>query len=86
MNWTSEMELSYLARLNDMRGGETVSPVEACKSDNLYVKNSFLDMISNVANVKLTHVTYNVKDPSLPRSYNTISCVAWSSGRSPVVD
>ena len=73
VNLTSEMEANYQARLNDLRGGSAVGPVLANKLDRSYVKTSFLDMISGVANVKLTHVTYKVNEPNLPRPYQTIS-------------
>ena len=67
------MELNYQSRLCELKTVAVGEPVASDYKDRLYVKNSFLKLISGVACTELTHVTYNVENPHLPHPYQTLS-------------
>ena len=67
------MEVNYQSRLCELRTDAVGMPEVSDYLNRLYVKTSFLKVISSVACTELTHVTYNVEDPHLPHLYKTLS-------------
>ena len=73
MVWTAQMELNYQSRLCELKSNSVVQPVASNYTDRLYVKDSFLKLIGDVAGSNLTHVTYNVEDTHKPHLYKTLT-------------
>ena len=71
--WTAQMELNYQSRPCELKSISVGQPVVSNYEDRLYVKNSFLKLISEVACSELTHVTYNVEDTHTPHLYKTLT-------------
>ena len=66
------MEVNYQSRLCELRTDAVGMPEVSDYLNRLYVKTSFLKVISSVACTELTHVTYNVEDPHLPHPYKIL--------------